>query len=87
MLYFIEFSSAAARHFRGLPKAVKVRLSAHIDALAEQPRPPHAKMLFGREQLWRIRVGTYRIVYAIEDDVLVVLVVRVGHRRDVYRGP
>lgn len=81
----IEFSSAAARRFRDLPKRVKVRLRTHIDALAERPRPPGAKTLSGHDELWRIRVGAYRIVYTIEDDVLVVLVVRVGHRREVYR--
>ena len=61
------------------------RVDARILALAEDPRPPGAKRLAGSEGLHRIRVGDYRVVYAIEDDVLLVLVVRIGHRRDVYR--
>lgn len=62
------------------------RLAAAIDMLAADPRPPGAKRLAGAVDLWRIRVGNHRIVYTIEDDVLVVLVVELGHRRDVYRA-
>mgnify|MGYP001580816136 FL=1 len=56
-----------------------------MDALAATPRPKGVKKLTGTDDLYRIRVGDYRIVYQIHDDRLIVLVVRIGHRRDVYR--
>jgi len=60
-------------------------LRPRIDALADGPRPAGAKKLKGGGELWRIRVGDYRIVYAVRDRILLVLVVRVAHRREVYR--
>ena len=60
------------------------RVQAAIELLADQPRPSRAKRLVGGEGEWRARTGDYRIVYEVRDDVLVVLVVGVGHRRDIY---
>jgi mRNA interferase RelE/StbE len=68
-----------------LPQAAQARIASAIDALAGDPRPSGVTKLRGPEGFYRIRVGDYRVVYAIEDDVLLVLVVRVGHRREVYR--
>lgn len=56
-----------------------------MDALAGDPRPKGVKKLFGLDDLYRIRVGEYRVVYQIQDNRLIVLVVRIGHRKDVYR--
>jgi mRNA interferase RelE/StbE len=81
----VEFAPAAARDFAALPRSVQVRLRPRIDALADDPRPPGVEHLAGGDDLYRIRVGDYRVVYSIEGDVLLVLVVRVGHRRDIYR--
>ena len=53
--------------------------------LASQPRPPGSEKLFGPEDLYRIRVGDYRIVYQIRDEELLVSVLKIGHRREVYR--
>lgn len=86
MRYRIEFSPKAEREFKKLPRPVQVRLKTRIDVLAEEPLPPGAEKLSGEDRLFRIRVGDYRIIYANEDEVLLVLVVKVGHRRDVYRG-
>jgi mRNA interferase RelE/StbE len=61
------------------------RVDARILALAEEPRPPGVVKMQGAEGYYRLRIGDYRVVYAIEDDVLLVLVVRIGHRREVYR--
>jgi mRNA interferase RelE/StbE len=61
------------------------RVDARILALAEDPRPPGVVKMQGAEGYFRIRIGDYRVVYAIEDDVLLVLVVRIGHLREVYR--
>lgn len=85
MLYQIEFSRQADRQFRSLPSQIKQRIKSRIDSLATTPRPHGSEKLSGIEQLYRIWVGDYRIVYAVEDDRLLVLVVKIGHRREVYR--
>ncbi len=85
MAYAVEFSPNAEREFRKLAPEIQRRLSLHIDSLGQDPRRSGAKKLKGREDLWRIRVGDYRIVYEVRDRTLVVLVVRLAHRRDVYR--
>jgi mRNA interferase RelE/StbE len=85
MAYAVEFSPRAEREFRDLAREIQIRLRPRIDALAIDPRPPGAKKLKARESLWRVRVGHYRIVYEIRQRVLVVLVIRIAHRRDAYR--
>ncbi len=83
--YTVRFSPAAGRDFRKLPSSVQAQIQPDIDALATEPRPSGVTKLKGEENLYRIRSGVYRILYSIEDDVLRVLVVKVGHRSDVYR--
>ena len=83
--YRLAFSSSVAKDLRAIPNADVARLLARIQALAENPRPPGCEKLSGLPR-YRIRQGVYRIVYEIQDEQLVVLVVKVGHRRDVYRG-
>jgi mRNA interferase RelE/StbE len=83
--YQIEFSRQADRQFRNLPSQIQQRLKPKIDVLAATPRPYGSEKLSGDDQLYRIRVGDYRIVYVVEDDRLLVLVAKVGHRREVYR--
>jgi mRNA interferase RelE/StbE len=83
--YRLAFKSSVARDLRAIPNADVARLLARIQALAENPRPPGCEKLSGLPR-YRIRQGVYRIVYEIQDEQLVVLVVKVGHRRDVYRG-
>ncbi|HEX3900980.1 MAG TPA: type II toxin-antitoxin system RelE/ParE family toxin [Mycobacteriales bacterium] len=86
MTYRVEVRPAAERALRRLPGSVRDRISKVVTLLAEDPRPPAAKMLVSNDspRLWRVRTGDYRIVYQIYDDVLVVLVVAVGHRREIY---
>ena len=85
MTYTIEISTSAAKAVDKLAKANRLRIVGAIELLSVDPRPPGAKMLRGGEQgRWRVRIGDYRIVYAIEDDRLLVLVLRVAHRREVY---
>jgi mRNA interferase RelE/StbE len=81
--YTVTFAAAAARQFRKLPAQVQQRLSKKIDRLAVNPRPHGYEPLEG-EPGYRIRVGDYRVVYDIQDSVLVVLVLNVAHRRHVY---
>lgn len=81
--YRIELRPAAVRALRKLDPQVRRRIQGAIALLAQDPRPPGARALQGRPGL-RVRVGDYRIIYTVQDDVLVVVVVRLGHRRDVY---
>ncbi len=85
MTYTVEFSTSAAKSLAKIDKKTRLRIVGAIELLAVDPRPPGVKLLRGGEQgRWRARVGDHRIVYAIEDDRLIVLVLRVGHRREVY---
>jgi mRNA interferase RelE/StbE len=81
--YRIEVRPAAVRSLRKLDPSVRHRLQGAIALLAQDPRPPAARALQGRQGL-RVRVGDYRILYTVADDVLLVVVVTIGHRRDVY---
>ncbi len=77
-----------ARTWRGLertPSEMRGRILRKLRALEDEPRPPGAEKLAGPEDLYRVRVGDWRIVYAIRDRALVVIVIRIGHRREVYR--
>lgn len=85
MAYTVELKPSAAKALEALPKPDQRRIAARIDALATDPRPGGAKKLEGEDDLYRIRVGDYRIVYQIQARRLIVLVVCIAHRRDVYR--
>ncbi len=82
--YHIEIDRKAAKMLGKLGRPVQARLVATIAALAGDPRPHGVRALTGHPGLLRIRVGDYRVVYTVHDDRLVVLVVHIGHRSDVY---
>ena len=82
--YELRFKTSVAKDLRGIAKVDVRRILTRIEALRDDPRPIGVEKLGGAE-LYRVRQGTYRIVYRIEDAVLVVEVIRVGHRREVYR--
>ena len=84
--YRVDFTPSADKALRKLPQSVQIRIATAARNLREEPRPRGCVKLKGEEQLWRIRAGDYRVVYTIEDDELIVLVVRVAHRKDVYQG-
>jgi mRNA interferase RelE/StbE len=84
-IYQVEFTARALRDLAAVPETARRRLAPRIEALGQKPRPPGSKRLAGDEDLYRLRVGDLRVLYEIRDRVLVVLVVRIGHRRDVYR--
>jgi mRNA interferase RelE/StbE len=87
MAYKVIFKPSAEHDFSHLPGNIQRQVNARILALADNPRPHGVEKLKGQpEPLYRIRSGDYRIVYAIHDQVLLILVVRVQHRREVYRG-
>ena len=85
MTYAVEVAPAAVRQLRKLPPEARRRIQAAVELLAETPRPPGAKKLSGSSGDWRVRTGDYRIIYEIQDDRLIVLVVAVGHRREINR--
>lgn len=84
MSYSVLVLPVAARQIRKLPPEAKRRVQAVIELLVDDPRPPAAKRLTARPE-WRVRTGDYRVLYRIDDDVLTVVVVSAGHRREVYR--
>ena len=85
MTYRIEVAPGAIRQLRKLEPSARRRVQAAIELLADQPRPSGAKRLVGGNGEWRVRTGGYRVVYEVRDDVLLVLVVAIGHRREIYQ--
>jgi mRNA interferase RelE/StbE len=85
MPYAVIYKPSADKALRRLPEKVQRRIVAATAALADDPRPPGSVKLHDADDLWRIRVGQYRVVYTIQDEALIVLVLRVAHRKDVYR--
>lgn len=82
--YNIEFAPAAARQLRKLPPEAQLRIAAVVDKLGNNPLPSGVKKLSSQDALYRVRVGDYRVVYQFHSGKLRVLVVRVGHRKDIY---
>ncbi len=83
--YRIEFTSQGARDLRKLPRREQRRVGERIEALARNPRPPGVEKLKGGHDIWRMRVGDLRVLYTIAQQIVTVTVVRVSHRREVYR--
>lgn len=82
--YRVFFRKSVEKDFHGIPKKDVKRILNHIKSLGENPRPPGCEKLTGQER-YRLRQGRYRIVYSIHDDELTVWVVKIGHRKDIYR--
>ncbi len=83
--YRLAFKNSVAKDLRSIPNVDIQRILERFDELASNPRPLGSEKLSGQER-YRVRQGDYRIIYEIDDDVLVVVVVKVGHRREVYRA-
>lgn len=86
MKYRVELVPSAARAFKKLDYRTQLRIGQRIDSLAHDPRPSGVKLLSSDERIYRLRAGDFRILYQVNDNVLVVLVIAIGHRRDVYRN-
>jgi mRNA interferase RelE/StbE len=84
MSYQVSVKPAAQRQFKKLTVEIQENLIAVIESLSEEPRPLGCKKLKGRKNQYRVRSGDYRIIYSVEDASLVVEVLKLGHRRDVY---
>jgi mRNA interferase RelE/StbE len=85
LAYRIELSPRAQRDLKALDGSVRRRIKQRIDTLAQNPYPSGIKKLEGEDELYRLRVGDYRILYQIKGKILLVLIVGIGHRRDIYR--
>ena len=83
--YEIEISRTAERQLRRLPRADRVRVVQAMLALANNPFPRGARKLSGHDDVFRVRAGRYRILYSVAGRALVIAVLKIGHRRDVYR--
>ena len=86
MSYRIEVKRSAAKALKKIPKADRKRIAEKIDSLAESPPNPESTKMKGSNPFHKVRVGDYRIVYEIQEDVLLILVVKIGHRKDIYRN-
>lgn len=83
--YRLFIKPSAAKEIEALPKKDRIRVINHIQTLSDNPRPPGSEKLSGHDK-YRVRQGQYRIVYSVSDEEVIVGVVRVAHRREVYRG-
>jgi mRNA interferase RelE/StbE len=84
--YELRFKPSVAKDLRGIPRAEVARIFGRIETLRDDPRQPGSEKLSAQER-YRIRQGSYRILYTVWDAEAVVEIVKVGHRRDVYREP
>lgn len=86
MSYQIEIKRSAAKSLKKIPKADRIQIVEKIDSFGENLPNPETTKMKGDNPFHRVRVGDYRIVYEIQDDILVILVVKIGHRKDIYRN-
>ena len=83
--YSIEIGRSAEKQYKKLPRSDQKRLARAMLALARDPYPKGSRKLSGYSDVYRIRVGRYRILYSVSASQLIVLIVKIGHRKDVYR--
>ena len=83
--YRIEWKNSAKKELRKLDRTVIPKIVAAVESLATTPHPEGHKKLQGSEHTYRIRIGDYRVVYSIEDQVLLIEIVKVGHRKNIYK--
>lgn len=83
--YSVEITSSAERTLLKLPKPVVGKLVKRLQDLAHNPFPPDCRKLSGEDHVYRIRIGTYRVIYEVYKKEVLILVLKVGHRKDVYR--
>jgi mRNA interferase RelE/StbE len=86
LIYRIEIQRSAAKALKKIPKTDRKRIAEKINNLAESPPNPNATKMKGNNPFHKIRAGDYRIVYEIQEDVLLILVVKIGHRKSIYRN-
>ena len=85
MHYTLEFATSAAREFRALDRQTQRRITEKLTALGDDPFPSGSKKLKGQGDHFRIRIGDYRVIYRVDGKRVVIVIVRIGHRKEVYR--
>ena len=85
MKYRIEFKRSAAKALKKIPKSDQKRVAERVDSLSEKLPDPATTKMKGDNPFHRIRVGDYRIIYEIHGDILLIVVLKIGHRKEVYR--
>ena len=85
MRYALEFTASATREFRDLDKQLQRRITEKVTALCKDPFPTGSKKLKAQPDHFRIRIADYRVIYRVDGKRVVILIVRIGHRREVYR--
>jgi mRNA interferase RelE/StbE len=85
VIFRIEFTKSAAKQLRSIPKSDQKRIAKKIDALSENTPDPTQTKMKGNNPFHRLRVGDYQIIYEIHDETLLILIVKIGHRKDVYK--
>lgn len=85
MAYKVQFKKSAYKELKKLDKTSYKRIREAIDKLGQNPRPGSSTKLVGSSSLWRLKVGAYRVIYDIQDKKLVVIIIKVGNRKDIYR--
>lgn len=85
MAYAVLLAPAAERQLKAFDKPLQQRIARRLARLGDHPRPPGVEKLEGEDDLYRVREGDYRVIYTIQDRQLIVLVVKIGHRKEVYR--
>lgn len=83
--YDIEITRTAEKQLKALPREDQRRLAATFLALADEPRPRGSRKLTGYDDVFRVRVGRYRVLYSVSDRKLTIIILKLGHRREVYR--
>lgn len=84
--YAVTFKPSAAKELRKINRADQVRIAQKIQALASDPYPQGVKKIIGGDGEFRLRVGNYRVIYTVEDGRLIILVLAIGHRREIYKN-
>jgi len=84
MAHSVEFKNSARKSIAALPEDIKIRVISAVMSLADNPRPSGCKKVRSLDSAYRIRVGDYRIIYEVYDTALIVIVIRIAHRREVY---
>ncbi len=85
VIYHVEITGSAERQLRKLARSNQLRVARALVGLATEPFPTQSRKIAGTQDVWRIRVGSYRILYSVDNDRVVVIILKIGHRKDVYR--
>ena len=85
MIYKVKISRRARKELKKFPKNIEKKLIIKAFSLGENPRPPGSIKLANTQHTYRIRIGVYRLIYEIQEEKILILVLRMGHRRDIYR--